>query len=114
MSLGGDGRGPYCRLGFDVLARKCQVRVVKFFDFFAQLAEVAIVHDNVIGSLQAVEAIKLILGVGEPLVGRLLAYDGLLGETRQLRTARDPECPACGDPGRPPALVDYDDTCTPG
>ena len=68
---------------------------------------------GVIGSLQAAETIKLLLGIGEPLVGRLLVYDGLAAETRGLRIARNPDCPACGDPERLPALVDYDDTCRP-
>lgn len=51
---------------------------------------------GVIGSMMALEAIKWITGAGEPLVGRLLIYDGLSGETRTVRIAADPECPACG------------------
>jgi molybdopterin/thiamine biosynthesis adenylyltransferase/rhodanese-related sulfurtransferase len=69
---------------------------------------------GVIGSLQAVEAIKILLGVGDPLVGRLLVYDGLAAEMRVLSTKRDPSCPACSDPDAPPPLVDYDEACTPG
>ena len=50
-----------------------------------------------VGILQATEVIKLILGQGEPLVGRLLTYDALEATFRVLRVARDPECPACGE-----------------
>ena len=68
---------------------------------------------GVIGSLQAVETIKMLLGIGEPLVGRLLVYDGLSAEMRVFSTLRDPDCPACSDPSAPPPLVDYDETCRP-
>lgn len=50
---------------------------------------------GVIGSLQAFEAIKLIAGFGEPLVGRLLLFDGRYGEWRELTLRRDPDCPVC-------------------
>lgn len=52
---------------------------------------------GIVGSLQAVEAIKLILGIGEPLIGRLLLYDALETSFRELRLRRDPDCPACGE-----------------
>ena len=52
---------------------------------------------GIVGSLQAVEAIKLILGIGEPLIGRLLLYDALETSFRELRLRRDPACPACGE-----------------
>ena len=52
---------------------------------------------GIVGSLQAVEAIKLILGIGEPLIGRLLLYDALETSFRELRLRRDPNCPACGE-----------------
>ena len=52
---------------------------------------------GIVGSLQAVEAIKLLLGIGEPLIGRLLLYDALETSFRELRLRRDPTCPACGD-----------------
>jgi len=51
---------------------------------------------GVIGMLQATEAIKLILGIGETLAGRLLCYDALSAKFRELRVPRDPECPGCG------------------
>lgn len=51
---------------------------------------------GIIGSLQALEVVKLILGVGEPLIGRLLAFDGLRGTLRELRVDKDPHCAVCG------------------
>jgi molybdopterin/thiamine biosynthesis adenylyltransferase len=51
---------------------------------------------GVIGSMMALEAVKLITGAGEPLTGRLLIYDALAAESRTVRLAADPECPVCG------------------
>ena len=68
---------------------------------------------GVIGTIQATEAIKLLLGVGEPLTGRLLIYDALEEEFSTVMLSRNPDCPACSDPDYPPILVDYDHTCTP-
>ncbi len=68
---------------------------------------------GIVGSIEAMEAIKLILGIGEPLVGKLLTYDALEQEFRQLKLRRNPECPACGDRSQPPAIVEYDDLCMP-
>src|SRR5689334_16155831 len=51
---------------------------------------------GVIGSMMALEAVKLITGAGEPLTGRLMIYDALSAETRTVRVAGDPECPVCG------------------
>jgi adenylyltransferase/sulfurtransferase len=50
---------------------------------------------GVIGSVEAEEAIKVLLGVGEPLSGRIFQHDGLRGETRITAFPRDPECPVC-------------------
>lgn len=50
---------------------------------------------GVVGAMQAVEAVKLITGAGEPLDGRLLLYDALLAETRTIRLAKRPDCPVC-------------------
>jgi len=69
---------------------------------------------GVIGLLQATEVLKWLLGIGESLVGRLLLYDALSQEFRTLTFRKTPGCPACGDPQRPPALVDYDETCLAG
>jgi bacteriocin biosynthesis cyclodehydratase domain-containing protein len=49
-----------------------------------------------IGVVQATEAVKLILGIGEPLIGRLLTYDALGMRFREVRLRRDPNCPLCG------------------
>jgi molybdopterin/thiamine biosynthesis adenylyltransferase/rhodanese-related sulfurtransferase/molybdopterin converting factor small subunit len=68
---------------------------------------------GIIGSIQAAEALKLLLGIGTSLAGRLLTYDALAQEWLTLRVRRDPACPACADESRVPALVDYDDTCRP-
>ncbi len=62
-----------------------------------------------IGIIQATEVAKLILGIGQPLVGRLLTYDALDMEFRELRLSRDPECPMCG-PGAPTDLDDIEYT----
>jgi MoaD family protein len=66
---------------------------------------------GVIGIIQATEAIKLILGAGQPLVGRLLLYDALQMRFRELKLRRDPECPICGDHPSIHALIDYDQFC---
>jgi molybdopterin/thiamine biosynthesis adenylyltransferase len=57
-----------------------------------------------LGLLQATEAIKLLLDIGEPLVGRLLIYDALDGTFQELKLRRDPACPACGDAVRASAI----------
>ncbi len=68
---------------------------------------------GVIGTLQAMEVLKILLGIGDTLSGRLLTYDGLSQEFRTLRIRRDPTCPACSDESHPPAIVEYDQFCTP-
>lgn len=66
---------------------------------------------GIIGMLQATETIKLLLGTGDPLVGRLMTYDGLAGEFSELRLFRDPECPACGENAHPENLPTYAEFC---
>ena len=61
---------------------------------------------GVIGSLQASEALKLALGIGDPLVGRLLLFDALSAEFNEVKLRRDPECPVCGEH---PTITDYID-----
>ena len=51
---------------------------------------------GVIGTIQATETVKLVLGIGEPLIGRLLTYDALGMRFREVRLRRDPKCPLCG------------------
>jgi bacteriocin biosynthesis cyclodehydratase domain-containing protein len=50
----------------------------------------------VVGTIQATEAVKVLLGIGEPLVGRLLTYDALGMRFREVKLRRDPHCPLCG------------------
>ena len=66
---------------------------------------------GIIGLLQATETIKLLLGIGDPLVGRMMTYDALAGEFNELRLFRDPECPACGEHAHPEDLPTYADVC---
>jgi len=64
---------------------------------------------GVIGMIQTTEVIKLILGIGEPLIGRLLTYDALSATFRELKLARDPDCPMCG-PNAPTSIEDIEYT----
>jgi len=66
---------------------------------------------GIIGLLQANEAIKLILGVGEPLVGRLLTFDALETRFSELKLRRDPSCPVCAD-GAKVEFIDYEQFCS--
>jgi molybdopterin/thiamine biosynthesis adenylyltransferase/rhodanese-related sulfurtransferase len=66
---------------------------------------------GIIGLLQATETIKLLLGIGDPLVGRMMTYDALASEFNELRLFRDPECPACGEHAHPENLPTYADVC---
>ncbi|MBI2982542.1 MAG: ThiF family adenylyltransferase, partial [Deltaproteobacteria bacterium] len=69
---------------------------------------------GIIGSIQAVEAIKLVLGKGEPLIGRLLMYDALSQKFRELKVRRDPACPVCGENPTIKELIDYEWFCAQG
>jgi adenylyltransferase/sulfurtransferase len=66
---------------------------------------------GIIGSIQANETIKLILGCGEPLVGRLLLFDALRLKFRELKLERDPDCPVCGERPTVTSLIDYEAFC---
>lgn len=66
---------------------------------------------GVVGTLQATEVVKLIIGQGEPLKGRLLLYDALGLRFRELKLRRDPECPVCGDHPTATQLIDYKEFC---
>lgn len=66
---------------------------------------------GIIGTIQATEAIKLLTGIGEPLVGRLLLYDALKMKVRDIALPRDPECPVCGDAPTITSLIAYDQVC---
>jgi adenylyltransferase/sulfurtransferase len=64
-----------------------------------------------IGLIQATEAVKLILGIGEPLIGRLLLYDALGMKFRELKLRKNPECPICGEHRTITKLIDYHQFC---
>jgi adenylyltransferase/sulfurtransferase len=66
---------------------------------------------GIIGVIQATESIKLILGIGEPLIGRFLIYDALKMKFRELKLRKDPECPVCGDHPTVTRLIDYEQFC---
>src|SRR5437016_7963659 len=66
---------------------------------------------GLIGVVQATETVKLILGSGELLVGRLMLYDALAMRFRELKLRRNPECPACGDHPTITGLIDYQEFC---
>jgi sulfur-carrier protein adenylyltransferase/sulfurtransferase len=68
---------------------------------------------GIIGSIQAVEAIKMLVGIGEPLVGKLLSYDALTEDMRTYSFRRDPSCPACGDDAGAIVIAEYDELCMP-
>jgi len=69
---------------------------------------------GIIGTIQATETIKLILGIGEPLVGRFLIYDALRMRFRELKLSRDPQCAVCGDSPSILELKAYDGYCSSG
>ncbi|MFV0337470.1 MAG: molybdopterin-synthase adenylyltransferase MoeB [Chthoniobacterales bacterium] len=66
---------------------------------------------GIIGVMQSIEAIKLICGIGEPLIGRLLNFDALKMTFREFKVRRDPKCPVCGDNPTVTELIDYDQFC---
>ena len=66
---------------------------------------------GIVGTIQATETIKLILGVGETLVGRLLVYDAMRMTFRELKVPKDPECPVCGTKPTLRELIDYEEFC---
>jgi molybdopterin/thiamine biosynthesis adenylyltransferase/rhodanese-related sulfurtransferase len=68
---------------------------------------------GIVGSIQAMEAIKLILGIGDSLSGRLLAYDALEESFHTYKIRRDPECPACSIDPDQLVIAEYDEYCTP-
>ncbi|MDO8531802.1 MAG: molybdopterin-synthase adenylyltransferase MoeB [Dehalococcoidia bacterium] len=66
---------------------------------------------GIVGTIQAIEAIKLVVGIGEPLVNRLLLFDALTMEFRTLKIRRDKNCPICGDHPTIHQLIDYQEFC---
>jgi adenylyltransferase/sulfurtransferase len=66
---------------------------------------------GMIGMIQATEALKLITGLGEPLIGRFLIYDALRMKFRELKLRKDPDCPVCGTHPTVTKLIDYEEFC---
>ncbi len=66
---------------------------------------------GIVGCIEAVEAMKLILGEGDPLIGRLLMFDALAMEFSEVKIRRDPNCPVCGDKPTIHELIDYEQFC---
>ena len=66
---------------------------------------------GIVGSIQAMETIKLILGAGDPLVGRLLLFDALAMRFRELKLKKNPDCPLCGERRTLTKLIDYEEFC---
>ncbi len=64
-----------------------------------------------IGTIQATETVKLILGIGEPLIGRLMLYDALGMSFREMKLRKDPNCPVCGENPTVTELIDYQEFC---
>ncbi|HEX2739031.1 MAG TPA: molybdopterin-synthase adenylyltransferase MoeB [Rubrobacter sp.] len=64
-----------------------------------------------IGTIQATETVKLLLGIGEPLIGRLLLYDALGMSFREMKLRKDPNCPVCGENPTVTELIDYQEFC---
>lgn len=77
-----------------------------------QEAGVLGVLPGIIGSLQAIETIKILLGIGENMAGRLLLFDGLKTNFRELKLRRDPNCAVCGEDAGPIEFIDYEQFCS--
>jgi molybdopterin/thiamine biosynthesis adenylyltransferase/rhodanese-related sulfurtransferase len=94
---------------------RCQVPEPPPAELAPSCAEAGVlgVLPGIIGSIQAMEAIKLLLGIGDPLVGRLLAYDALEESFRTFKVPRDPECAACSIPAEQLTIAEYDELCMP-
>jgi molybdopterin/thiamine biosynthesis adenylyltransferase len=67
---------------------------------------------GVVGTMQAVETLKIITGIGDPLSGRLISYDALHTSFRELKVRRDPHCPVCSEEPTITELIDYEEFCT--
>jgi molybdopterin/thiamine biosynthesis adenylyltransferase/rhodanese-related sulfurtransferase len=94
---------------------RCQVPEPPPAELAPSCAEAGVlgVLPGIIGSIQAMEAIKLLLGIGDPLAGRLLAYDALEETFRIFKVNRDPECAACSIPKEQLVIAEYDGLCMP-
>ena len=66
---------------------------------------------GIVGVMQAIEAVKLIMGIGEPIIGRLIHFDALKMKFREFKLRRDPKCPVCGEHPTVTDLIDYEVFC---
>src|SRR5688572_32018772 len=84
-------------------------------EFAPSCAEAGVlgVLPGIVGSIEALEAIKLILDLGDPLIGRLLAYDSMDQSFRTFKVNRNPDCPACGPNAGEIVIAEYDEHCMP-
>jgi molybdopterin/thiamine biosynthesis adenylyltransferase/rhodanese-related sulfurtransferase len=100
---------------YDGPCYRCMLPIPPPADQAPSCAEAGVlgVLPGIIGSLQAMEAIKLLLDLGDPLVGRLMAYDALEESFRNFKLRRDPDCPACGENAGPIQIAEYDELCMP-
>ncbi len=100
---------------FDGPCYRCMIPEPPPADLAPSCAEAGVlgVLPGIIGSIQALEAIKLILGIGDDLSGRLLAYDSLEQSFRTFKVNRDPECPACSLDPEQIVIAEYDEFCMP-
>jgi molybdopterin/thiamine biosynthesis adenylyltransferase/rhodanese-related sulfurtransferase len=94
---------------------RCQVPEPPPAELAPSCAEAGVlgVLPGIIGSIQAMEAIKILLGIGDPLIGRLLAYDAYEETFRTFKVPRDPECAACSIDPDDLVIEEYDDLCMP-
>jgi molybdopterin/thiamine biosynthesis adenylyltransferase/rhodanese-related sulfurtransferase len=94
---------------------RCQVPEPPPAELAPSCAEAGVlgVLPGIIGSIQAMETLKLLLGLGEPLAGRLLAYDALEESFRTFKVPRDPQCAACSIPKEQLVIAEYDQLCMP-
>jgi len=100
---------------FDGPCYRCMIPEPPPADLAPSCAEAGVlgVLPGIVGSIQALEAIKLILGIGDDLSGRLLAYDSLEQSFRTFKVNRDPECPACSLDPEQIVIAEYDELCMP-
>src|SRR4051795_7711890 len=94
---------------------RCQVPEPPPAELAPSCAEAGVlgVLPGIIGSIQAMEAIKILLGIGDPLIGRLLAYDAYEETFRTFKVPRDPECAACSIDPADLVIAEYDELCMP-
>ena len=97
-------------LGGHAIAACCLILPMPAVCLVVQKLESSAFCQGIMGSLQAMEAIKIILGCGTPPLGRLIHYDALNTSFREFNLRRDPQCPLCGENPSITHLIDYEQT----